>query len=163
MKRPIDTARLRIRDWRADEAQAVFGLLGSDATMGTMRAGRVHFPDEAQEWLQKRLAQQEQHSLTMWAVERRLDGVLVGACGLFPQEGRLELAYIIDHRYRRLGYAAEAARAAVAAGQAVRPGLRIYATIRPGNTASIGVAKAVGLRPAGTVEDEFGALAVYDL
>lgn len=101
--------------------------------------------------------------LTMWAVERYLDGLLVGACGLFPQDDQLELAYIIDHRYRRQGYAAEAASAAVAVGRAVRPGWRIYATIRPDNAGSIRVAEIVGLHPTATVEDEFRALAVYDL
>ena len=161
--RSLDTARLRLRAWRAHEAEAVLGLLGDDATMGTMRAGRVHSLDEAEEWLRKRLIQQEQQGLTMWAVERQLDSVVVGACGLFPKEDRLELAYIIDHRYRLNGYAAEAAGAAVATGQAVRPGARIYATIRPDNEGSIRVAETVGLEPVGRVEDDFGSLVVYEL
>ena len=155
--------RLRLREWRADEAQAAFDLLGSDDTMGTMRASRVHSIQEADEWLRKRLAQQQEHGLTMWAVERRCDGVLVGACGLFPQPDRLELGYIIDHRYRRQGYATEAAKAAVAAGQEARPGCRIYATIRPHNRASVGVAEAVGLHGTGTLEDDLGQLLVFDL
>jgi RimJ/RimL family protein N-acetyltransferase len=99
----------------------------------------------------------------MWAVERRGDDVLVGACGLFPHTDRLELGYIIDHRYRRQGYAVEAARAAVACAQAVRPGRRIYATIRPENEWSLRVAGAVGLVRTGSVADEHGELLVYDL
>ncbi len=130
--------------------------------MGNMRAGRVHAMSEAEEWLHRRMRQQREHALTMWAVERRQDAQLVGACGLFPQDARLELAYIIDHRHRGSGYASEAARAAVAAGRARRPGWRIYATIRPNNPASVRVAESAGLQPAAPVEDDAGALLIYD-
>jgi RimJ/RimL family protein N-acetyltransferase len=49
------------------------------------------------------------------------------------------------------------------AGQASRPGWRIYATIRPDNKASGRVAEAAGLRPTSTVTDDLGDLTVYDL
>lgn len=99
----------------------------------------------------------------MWAVERLADEGLIGACGVFPHAERLELAYIIDHRYRCRGYATEAARAAVEAGQEARPGCTVYATIRPQNRASIRVAEAVGLRARQTVSDDLGDLVVYHL
>ncbi len=92
---PIGTERLRVHEWRQDEADTVLGLLGPAQTMGEGRA-RVRSLAEAQMWLDKRLAQQREHGLTMWAVERLTDSSFVGACGLFPQDERLELGYTIE-------------------------------------------------------------------
>jgi RimJ/RimL family protein N-acetyltransferase len=156
------TARLMLREWRSGEVDAVYGLLGSDATMGTGRAGRVHSLDEAQDWLGRRLQQQQEHGLTMWAAERQQDGQLIGACGLFPKDERLELAYIIDHRFWRSGYATEAARAALKAGAASRPAWPIFATIRPSNIWSLRVAETIGMRRAASVMDDRGELLVYE-
>jgi len=159
---PLVTSRLRLRAWTESDVDAVFALLGSDATMGTMRAGRVHSRTEALGWVRRRIDQQRLDGMTMWAMERQADDRLVGACGLFPQGEALELAYIVDHRYRRRGYATEAALAAVTAGAEAWPGSRIYATIRPDKEASRHVAERSGLRLQRQVADDFGDLLVYE-
>jgi len=158
---PLTGPRLRVRAWRDDEAADVMGLLGSDATMGETRAGRVHSADEAARWLQGRLRQQRERGLTMWAVERRADDVLVGACGVFPQQTELELAYIISHKYRGERYAAEAAGLVLAALRVASIEMPVYATIRPGNYALRRVAEGLGLRCAAERTDDRGPLLVY--
>ena len=100
--------------------------------------------------------------MTMWALEQQADDRLIGACGLFPQRGAMELAYVVDHRFRRRGYATEAALAVVAAGAEARPGSRIYATIRPDKAASRLVAERSGLRLKDRGADDFGELLVYE-
>ncbi len=158
---PLTGPRLRVRAWREDEAAAVMGLLGSAATMGDMRAGRVHSHQEAAAWLEGRLRQQRERGLTMWAVDDQADGALVGACGVFPHEAELELAYIIDHRHRGRGYAREAAGLVLDALGAASVDLPVYATIRPSNVASLRVAAALGLRYTEERTDDRGPLLVY--
>lgn len=156
------TDRLRLREWQSGQAETVFGLMGSEETMGDART-RVYSLAEAQVWLDKRLAQQREHGMTMWAVERLFDDTFVGACGLFPEPDRLELAYILDHRHWRLGYATEAVTAVVAAVREAGEARTIYATIRPHNLGSIRVAEKVGLNLAEEVTDDRGALWVFTL
>ena len=98
----------------------------------------------------------------MWALEQQADDRLVGACGLFPHGEALELAYIVDHRFRRRGYATEAALAVVAAAADARPRSLIFATIRPDKEASRRVAERSGLRLQQRVADDFGNLLVYE-
>lgn len=98
----------------------------------------------------------------MWALEQQADDRLVGACGLFPHDDGLELAYIVDHRFRGRAYATEAAVAVVTASAQAQPGSRIYAMIRPGKAASQVVAERSGLRLQKRVTDDFGDLLVYE-
>ncbi len=158
---PLSGPRLRVRAWREDEVADVMGLLGSAATMGEMRAGRVYSDEEAARWLQGRLRQQREVGLTMWAVDRRADDVLVGACGVFPQETELELAYIISHQYRGQRFASEAAGLVLDALHAASIEIPVYATIRPGNVASRRVAECLGLRCTEERTDDRGVVLVY--
>ena len=99
----------------------------------------------------------------MWGVETLASGELVGLCGFFPRpkDTDLELGYVIRACDWGRGYATEAVRAAV--GAVTEEGHRIYATIRPWNTASIVVAERAGLEPDGEVIDARGPLIVYPL
>jgi RimJ/RimL family protein N-acetyltransferase len=160
---PLLTARLIMRAWTLDDVDAAFGLLGNSLTMGRMRAGRADKHEDARVWVARRIEQQAESGLTMWAVERRDVPGLVGACGLFPHEAGLELGYIIDHRHVGNGYATEAAGAVCAAARDANPDSRVFATIRPDNLASISVAEHVGLRRTAEVADAVGSLLLFEL
>jgi RimJ/RimL family protein N-acetyltransferase len=161
VKLPLLTPRLLVRAWTPADVDAAFGLLGNPTTMGRMRAGRADSLDDAATWVAKRIEQQVQTGLTMWAVERREAPGLVGACGIFPHEDGLELGYIVDHRHVGNGYAREVARAVCDCVRDERPGERIYATIRLDNAASIHVAERIGFRL--TESSETSPLLVYEL
>jgi RimJ/RimL family protein N-acetyltransferase len=90
-----------------------------------------------------------------------IDAVLVGACGVFPQEGALELAYIISHLHRGRRYASEAAGLVIEALDNADIQVPVYATIRPDNVASRRVAEGLGLRCTEESTDDRGALLVY--
>lgn len=94
-----------------------------------------------------------------WAIERREDGAFVGVVGAFFREttlpvaegSDLELGWNVLRPYWRLGYAKEAASAALAHGLA-RPGAsRVVAHMEPDNVASSGVARAIGMSLEGEV------------
>jgi RimJ/RimL family protein N-acetyltransferase len=86
---------------------------------------------------------------------RRGDGLVIGGAGFHgpPVAGEVEIAYAVVPSARGMGYATEAARAlvALALGMAGPAGVRsVSAVIAADNPASVGVAVAAGLRPAGS-------------
>lgn len=87
-------------------------------------------------------------------------GEAVGHCGFHgPPEliGRAEIGYTVFEKFRRQGYAKEAAGALVR--WAFRHGEKeVYASISPGNVASLAVVRGLGFRQVGTQEDEVDGL-----
>lgn len=138
----------------------VFSILGDEATVARVswRQGSL---ESTAEWLGKRIMAEKDRGLSMWGVETLGTCELIGLCGFFPRpsDTALELGYVIKACHQGNGYATEAVRAAVEA--AVNGGHRVYATIRPWNSASIVVAERAGLRPDGELSDDRGPLTVY--
>jgi RimJ/RimL family protein N-acetyltransferase len=84
----------------------------------------------------------------MRAVEDH-SGQMIGLCGLFPRASKkAELAYMVKFEFQRKGFGREAVSAIV--DQAHAAGLEVFATIRPGNSASQKVAEAAGLVKSST-------------
>lgn len=140
IKFPIETERLRIRPFRADDAPALHEIW-SDPANG--RFGHGWDPPasaaETREWI-------ERHRT--WGVWERETGDLVGDCSLFPFEGEWELAYGLRRDRWRRGYATEAAAACVRAGFEQLGLERVVADInRGGNPASKRVLEKLGFRP----------------
>jgi RimJ/RimL family protein N-acetyltransferase len=140
------------------DLEAVFGILTDETTTADV-SWRQHTRENAKIWLERRVADERGHGMSMWAIDNRANGEMIGLCGFFPRESQLELGYVVHARFWRRGFATEAVTAAVQ--NAVRAGHRIYATIRSGNHASIRVAESAGLRLSGKSEDARGELLVY--
>ncbi len=103
--------------------------------------------------------------LGLWATIERSTGAFLGRCGLLPWqiEGRheVELAFLIDKSRWREGFASEAAAAIVAhAGNVLRLE-RLICLIMPGNMASAGVARKVGMSFERELTDDFGLCHIY--
>ncbi len=101
----------------------------------------------------------------MWAVEERATGDFVGRVGLHYPEGwpGRELGWALARPFWGLGYATEAARAAL--GQAFdRLGWpRVISLIDPANTRSVRLAERLGERLDGEVVARGHRVAVYAL
>jgi RimJ/RimL family protein N-acetyltransferase len=97
----------------------------------------------------------------VWAVEERSTGAFIGRIGCFEPEGwpGFEIAYTLARPAWGRGYAREGAAAALAHAREALGRDEILSIIRPANTGSIRVARALGAEPAETVEF-FGAPAV---
>jgi RimJ/RimL family protein N-acetyltransferase len=140
IKFPIETERLRVRPFQADDAPALHEIW-SDPANG--RFGHGWDPPasaaETREWI-------ERHGT--WGVWERETGDLVGDCSLFPFEGEWELAYGLRRDRWGRGYATEAAAACVRAGFEQLGLERVVADIhRGGNAASERVLEKLGFRP----------------
>jgi RimJ/RimL family protein N-acetyltransferase len=123
-----------------------------------------HFPRvmtrvESEQWLRRTIDRYRQHGTGLLAVLRDSGGAgpaeFLGDCGLqvraFGGQTHLELGYHFTRQAWGHGYATEAARACVALGLRQVAVDEVVALIRPENGASQGVARRVGMRPAGAV------------
>ncbi len=154
----IRTERLLLRPFRESDYDVLFEFLSQledDEFEGypgiTYENGREH--------LKYRLGSEE-----FCAIELKGYGKVIGNiyCGKRDFESR-EVGYIVNKRYQRKGYAAEALSAVIA--QAFRDGAhRIYAECDPGNVPSCKLLEKVGLRREAHLRqniwfrrDEYGA------
>ena len=95
---------------------------------------------------------QRELGYTMWTVELRLSGKVIGACGFFPLEGTgpgIELAYHFAREYWGNGYATEAAAACLAFGLEGLGFERVVGITFSENSASRRVLEKIGMTYAG--------------
>ena len=173
----VETARLRLRPWRAADKPAIRPILNTPAMM-------EHFggvaPDETIDALvDSQIALQARDGHAMGAVELR-DGPLVGICGVRRQtgypglavHGSLEIGWRIGERWWGQGIAREAAEASLAWGFANTPDACILAWTSPANARSLGLMLRLRMdrrpafdfhHPAYAPGDPAGAMLVHGL
>lgn len=163
----LETPRLTLRHFVPDDLDALYELYRDPE----MRAG---YPDgtrtseESQEELEWFLHGHPRHpQLGLWATIERETGAFLGRCGLLPWEidGRLEieLAYMIDKRRWREGFATEASLGIVEYARDTLGLNRLICLVMPGNDASVRVAERVGMTFERDYEDEHGPCSIYSL
>jgi RimJ/RimL family protein N-acetyltransferase len=163
---PIRTKRLELV---AFDPRAIRALLDGDRAEAGRIAGMA-LPDEFPEpddldgflsvQLQRIEAAPHRRAWTARLMRSRANGEAVGHCGFHgPPEiiGRAEIGYTVFERFRRQGYATEAAGALVR--WALQRGeTKVYAAVSPDNPASLAVVRSLGFRQVGTQEDEIDGL-----
>jgi ribosomal-protein-alanine N-acetyltransferase len=150
--------RLRLRPWR-EEDRAAFAAMNADPIV--MR----YFPAplsraESDRFLDRLQAHFALHGYGFWALQRHGRPELVGLCGLAripwdsipwdrPADPPVEIGWRLNPAFQRQGLAAEAARLALAQGFGPLQLPEIVAFTAPDNTASCGLMRRLGMRPAG--------------
>ncbi len=143
----IQTERLILRPWRADELGTLHALLSHPATMRHWPAPLSdNYIRDWHNWARQLWAERR---LGRMAVERAADGLVIGDCGLVPMalDGVpvTDLGYIIHADHHGLGYGVEAARAVLEYGHTI-PGLDdIVCHMATDHVASQKVARALGM------------------
>lgn len=152
---PLDAARLRLRRLEASDAPAMAALAGDwDVARWTAQIPHPYDIKAAQDFVARAQASADAH---IFAIETRLDGVLVGCCGFGHHWGPNEIGYWIGRPHWGRGYAAEALR------RMLRLCFRNFALdavgaeILPDNAASRRVLEKLGFAAAGTVERDLPA------
>ena len=115
----IETARLILRDWREEDIEPFTRHTNTDAVMRWL--GGVKPEAEIRSVIENRLMRwQRERGFTLWAVERKADGELLGFCGLkiadtdgSPIEGEHEIGWRLREDAWGQGYAKEAAAASL--------------------------------------------------
>lgn len=163
MPRPsaIRTERLRLEPLRADAIEAFLAgevdlaeqlqgvrlpaELATERFFLDLQLGRMRGRPDGAEWCARLMI-------------RTGDGVVVGHCGFHgppddPDVGRAEIGYTVLDPYRGQGYATEAARALVEWALDGRSPV-VFASVSPGNAASLGVVSRLGFERTGSQVDE---------
>ncbi len=148
------TERLRLRAATPDDAPFFLALLNDPGFIAHIGDRGIRTVDDARRALAEGpVAMQAVRGHSGWIVELRACGTPVGTCGLIKRDTLedVDLGYAFLEAHRGHGYAWEAARAALA--QAPVLGLqRVVAITKPGNAASNGLLRKLGMRLEGVVK-----------
>jgi RimJ/RimL family protein N-acetyltransferase len=144
----LETPRLLLREWRASDFEA-HAAMSADPEVMRFLGGPL---DRAQSWRQMALhaGHWALRGYGHWVVERAEDGALLGRVGLWNPEGwpGLEVGWKLAHHAWGLGYATEAAGAAMEYAWTALHAERLISLIDPANERSRRVAERLGLTPA---------------
>lgn len=148
------TRRLRLREFQLDDDRFIVELL-NDADWRRFIGDRgVRDEAGAREYLEKGpLASYAAHGFGLWCVESRSSDERMGMCGLLRRDSLpdVDVGFAFLPRFRGLGYAREAAAAALAYGFDALGLERIVAVTSLDNLGSRRLLEGLGMR----YEDEF--------
>ncbi len=137
----LETARLILRPFESNDAEAAYGWFGDPLVMRFTTTG----PDKSLEETQMRLARYQEHQaaygFSKWMILDRVSGASMGDAGLIDLKecGWIDLGYRFAKPYWGKGLATEAASAWVRAAFGEFHFDKINAFVHPENNASIRV------------------------
>jgi len=152
----LTSERLILRRWRDEDLDPLFAINGDPESMRYFAA--IMNRAESDAWAARLRAHFAEHGWGFWVVEEAVTGDFVGVVGLMtiPWQAdftpAVEIGWRIGPRFRRLGYAEEAARAALGFGFATLGLASIVAFTVPGNAASWKLMEKLGMRHEGEFE-----------
>jgi [ribosomal protein S5]-alanine N-acetyltransferase len=89
-----ETARLILRKFDEGDKEALFSFLGDPEVMRFSVTGLETREDIRTKYLPSCLKRYSRDGFGQWAVVRRSDGVLIGACGIWVQEDSRRLVSV---------------------------------------------------------------------
>jgi len=163
---PIDTERLVIRPLRESDVDGAHRVYGDPEVMRYVGAdGLPRTREESAAGVARMMQGQRTNGFSLWAVELRETGEMIGVCGVVHVDGAgpdVELVYEFQRSAWGQGYATEAARACLAAALGPLGLRRVVALAYPENAPSIRIMQKLGMRDAGTVDAYGRELVCYE-
>jgi RimJ/RimL family protein N-acetyltransferase len=144
----LETPRLRLREFVADDAAFVLRLVNEPSWLEFIGDKGVRTQDDARAYLASGpIAMYARHGFGLWLVERRDDGAPIGMCGLIRRDNLddVDLGFALLPEYWGCGYAHEAAAATMAHGRDALDLARIVAIASPSNARSIRLIERLGM------------------
>ena len=143
---PIETERLRVRHFTADDWEAVHSYT-SDAGVMTYVPEGVMTEEQTKQFIAESMADEAR----TYAVDLKAEDRLIGHVGFHPwYAARIyELGWVFHPRYHRQGYATEAAAALLRYGFESLSVHRVIATCQPENIPSWRVMEKLGMQREG--------------
>ncbi|HKD79311.1 MAG TPA: GNAT family N-acetyltransferase [Candidatus Angelobacter sp.] len=143
----LETARLRLRQFTLDDAEAMEAIQGDPIVMQYYPSVLDRKGVEA--WIERNIGRYQRDGYGLWAILRKDTGDLIGDCGCIVQEvegkNEIEVGYQVRRDLWCNGYATEAARACMEYAFTRLGAARVISMIRPPNMASRRVAEKNGL------------------
>lgn len=154
---PIESTRLLITTWKADDLPAAQKLWGDPEFMRYIDLRGGLNADQVAEKLQQEIERQEQFGIQYWKVILRQTEEIIGCCGLRPYDlpNRVyELGFHFMKQHWGRGYAQESVTAVIDYAFRVMQVPKLFAGHNPKNLASAAVLTKLGFH---RVEDQFYA------
>ncbi|WP_207947729.1 GNAT family N-acetyltransferase [Occultella glacieicola] len=148
--RELRTERLVLRVPTEHDLPSILQLHQQDLSILHNPGDRLADAVQARDLLARWQRQWRDHGIGYWMVALRHDSGIIGVRGVksmtLGSRPIMNLLYRFDPSAWGMGYATEAARAAVARSRALHPSLPVVVRVRPANRGSARVALKVGLR-----------------
>jgi len=145
-----ETERLILRTWRDSDRTEYLATCNTEAVMAHLN-GPVS-PEDVNAALARIAKSQADHGFSLWAIERKWDGALLGYCGLRicddlerPVHGEIEIGWRLREDAWGQGYAREAAEAALEWAWANLDAERIVSFTVPANEPSWRLMERLGM------------------
>ena len=148
----LETPRLRLRAYRADDAGAMFALYSDPRVMRYWSFPPWTEIAQARAYLARALAEMAEGRVLPWAVADGDSDELVGTTTLYalnPEQRRSEIGYSLSPACQGRGLAAESLRAVIGHAFDHLGLLRIEADVDPRNLASRQLLERLGFRHEG--------------
>ncbi|EIT87003.1 ribosomal-protein-alanine acetyltransferase [Fictibacillus macauensis ZFHKF-1] len=163
----MESERLSFRPYTEHDLSFYTSLWRDEEVVRYIGRGQTKTAEEAKRSFLQWLLPAYKNGYGLFVILEKKTGELIGHAGLVPQvvdhKKELELGYWLAKDYWKQGYAREAARYFVAHAQQTLQQNRLISLIHPYNTASIAVAKAVGMLYEKTVFFNGNVTRVYSL
>jgi ribosomal-protein-alanine N-acetyltransferase len=148
----LESARLRLRAYRADDIDAVYRLYSDPRVMRYWSFPPWTERGQAEAYVQRALIEMAEGRVLPWAIATLAEDKLVGTTTLFAldaQQGRAEIGYSLEAKSHGQGLASEALRLALAHAFDTLRLRRIEADVDPRNTPSCRLLERLGFRLEG--------------
>ena len=148
----LETPRVRLRRYRADDAHAMYALYSDPVVMRYWSFPPWVELAQARTYLDRALAGMDSGEIFPWAIADRDSDRLIGALTLFSlhaEQLRAEIGYSLSPEFQGRGLAAEALRLGLAHAFDALGLLRVEADIDPRNNASWRLLERLGFQREG--------------
>ncbi len=145
----LETERLVLRHLTADDAEFILELLNEPDYIKNIADRGVRTAEDARKYIENGpAASYIKNGFGAMAVTLKESGIPIGTCGLIKRDfwDDIDIGYAFLERYRRKGYAYEAASAVMDYGRDVLKIKRVVAFTTLDNEASRRVLEKIGLR-----------------
>ncbi len=147
---PIETERLLLREFRADDESGIH-TYASDPEVVRLMIWGPNTPEQTRTFLQTVLKAQEEwpRAFVGLAIELKGDGRMIGSIGLRVKDEHnraADIGYVLARSYWDRGYMTEAGRAILDVAFREIDLHRVWATCDPRNRASYRVMEKLGMR-----------------
>jgi RimJ/RimL family protein N-acetyltransferase len=135
----LETERLALREWRPDDAEALFELMGDAEVMRYVDVGKPwEDVGRVRDWITRLNESYRTRGFSRWAVVEREGGRAVGSCGFarLPWSGETDFGYMFRRDCWGRGYASEITAATLRHGFERYGFGEVVASIAPENAAS---------------------------
>ncbi len=160
----METERLLLRQWRLADLDGFAEMMADPEVARYLGDGRPLSRFDAWRALMAFAGAWRLQGYAHWVLELRSTGEYVGRAGPWRPDGwpALEIGWAIAPRHQGRGYATEAGRAAQRVAWESLGVDRLVSLVRPGNAASVAVARKLGGEPSETIDLLGGATLVFD-